>query len=210
MSSHTCLTSPSTSLLKHQMVLYMKVLMEPRACRFMWKRDQVKALLQIDYLTKLAITQPKDGVIGSCIQMLHLIDGPSSFEECRLFQLLLQWEPLSNQNLSLIICWIKNTDPAVLKSLPSCWEFYMKLVDKLEIQLIDAASNCASHFQLVHLSALLISTYLKLEDEENLQWLVNRNISSNKAEWRSLFSSNNCFARFLVITVSRVYASHSL
>ena len=151
--------------------------------------DEAYTILTLDYLTNLAITQLKDGVIGSCIQMLHLIDGPSSSEESRLSQLLLQLEPLSNQNLSLIICWLRNTDPAVLKSLPSCWEFYMKLVDELEIQLIDAASNYASHFQLVQLSALLISTYLKLEDEENLQWLVNKIISSNKAEWRRLLAA---------------------
>ena len=149
--------------------------------------DEAYTILTLDYLTNLAITQPKDGVIGSCIQMLHLIDGPSSSEESRLSQLLLQLEPLSNQNLSLIICWLRNTDPAVLKSLPSCWEFYMKLVDELEIQLIDAASNYASHFQLVQLSALLISTYLKLEDEENLQWLVKKIISSNK--WRRLLAA---------------------
>ena len=53
--------------------------------------------------------------------------------------------------------------------------------------MIDAASNYASHFQLVQLSALLISTYLKLEDEENLQWLVKKIISSNK--WRRLLAA---------------------
>ena len=176
--------------------------------------DEAYSLLTLVYLEDLTETQAEDGVVGSCLKMLHLIDGPPSSEECRLSQLLLQLDGLSNQNLSLIICWFQNTDPAILKSLPSYWEFYMKLVDKLECHLIDAPRSCASPLKLKELSALLFSTYFKLEDDEKLQSLVNRIISSSKAESRLLlaatissqhsWSSPTTKSTLVVLTVARV------
>ena len=151
--------------------------------------DEAYSLLTLVYLKKTTEAQITDGIVGSCIEMLHLIDGSS--EECRLSKLLLQLDALSVQNSSLIIGWLQETDHNLLKSLPSYLDFYMKLVDRLESQLVNEGppTDCASPLQLEESSAQLISTYLKLEDDEKLDSLVDRIVSSKKAESRLLLAA---------------------
>ena len=153
--------------------------------------DEAYSLLNLVYLKELADMQTADGVIGSFIEMLHLIDGPPSSEECRLSQLLLLLDVLSLQNCSLVIGWIQKTDPTLLKSLPSYWDFYMKLVDRLESQLVGEVppADFASPIQLEESSAQLMSTYLKFEDGEKLDSLVNRMAFSTKPKERLLLAA---------------------
>ncbi len=135
--------------------------------------------LTLEYLQKLTETQITDGVVGSCIDMLLTIDGVPFSEESRILHLLDQLKKLSLKNPTLIIGWLQNADPNLFKSASFFWEFYMKLIEELERQLVDGTYNSrTSPLQLEKASAQLISAYLRIEDPEKLQSLVGRIIDS--------------------------------
>ncbi|KAK4036925.1 hypothetical protein OUZ56_028969 [Daphnia magna] len=68
--------------------------------------DQVYRMLTDLYLIELAETQSTDSVVGSCINMLVLIDGlPSEYN--RLIQLLFQLKSLLIRHPSIVIGWLQ-------------------------------------------------------------------------------------------------------
>uniref|UniRef100_A0A0P5RVU2 Uncharacterized protein n=1 Tax=Daphnia magna TaxID=35525 RepID=A0A0P5RVU2_9CRUS len=163
--------------------------------------DQVFRMLTDFYLIELAETQSTDSVVGSCIDMLVLIDGLPS-EYSRLIQLLFQLKSLSVRHPSVVIGWLQQSDVTLLKSLPPYWDFYVDLVTKLENQLMelnDPTNSYTSSFEaLEKAAAQLMVSFLKLQETQKLEILIDKIVNSKNQEARillaAILSSSNVWA----------------
>ena len=133
-------------------------------------RDEVFAVLE-KYLKML-----NGEILGFCLAMLSLIDGPSSGD---LQLLLVNLKSFSEEHSSIVIGWLSEIDATLLKSLPSYWEFYVELLVNLESQL--KVCNPPESFEIVEsfttqqvAAAQLMSSYLKLQDGPMLSALIDR------------------------------------
>ncbi|XP_057378887.1 uncharacterized protein LOC130700895 isoform X2 [Daphnia carinata] len=163
--------------------------------------DQVYRMLTNFYLIELTESQSTDSVVGTCINMLVLIDGLPS-EYSRLTQLLFQLKSLSIRHPSIVIGWLQQTDVTLLKSLPPYWDFYVDLVTKLESQLMefdDPANKYTCSFEaLEKAAAQLMVSFLKLQDTQKLKILIDRIVNSKNQAARillaAILSSSNIWA----------------
>ena len=103
--SHTCLTLPSTNLLRHPMILIIKVLMELRRIwNFMWKRDQVKLFLYIPFqyseLRRLLCTRVFWSLNRASSCNWRLLRRRVSYQNCKQHERALYCKPKQHSFLS--------------------------------------------------------------------------------------------------------------
>ncbi|KAI9552346.1 hypothetical protein GHT06_022711 [Daphnia sinensis] len=154
--------------------------------------DQVYRMLTDFYLIELTEMRSTDSVVGSCINMLVLIDGLPS-EYSRLIQLLFQLKSLSIRHPSIVIGWLQQTDVTLLKSIPPYWDFYVDLVTKLESHLMkfdDPTNNYTSSSEaLEKAAAQLMVSFINLQDTQKFGILIDRIVNSKNQEARILLAA---------------------